>query len=695
MPSPLSSPLVPRPLVDPTAATPPVAPVRPHRTSIHGRERVDDYFWLRRRDDPEVTRYLEAENAYANAVMEPTEDLQARLYDEMLSHIKQTDLSVPYRLGDYLYYGRTEEGKQYPIYARKRGDASAPEEITLDLNELAAGHTYLGMGAYQVSDDGNYLAYSLDTTGYRQYTLHVKDLRTGADLGESIPRVDDVVWASDDRTLFFTTEDEVTKRHDRFWRKTLGVDDATLLFEETDPRFDIGAARSNDRAFVFVGSFSRATSEWRYVRADRSGDRPTLIIERSEGHRYSVEHYGASFYIVTNRGADDFRLVCAPEHAPDEANWTEVVPARDGVHVSGFDVFERHGVLRVRSGGFANLEILDFATGALEAVQLPETVHAVFPQANPEFHTVAYRFAYSSLVTPNSVYELDLRSGAQTLLKATEVPGYDPALYETELVTARARDGTAVPVSLVYRTGTARDGTAPLFLYAYGSYGISMDPTFSPARLVLLDRGVVYAIAHIRGGGELGEAWRTAGHLDRKLNTFTDFIDCAEHLIAAGYTSPSRLAISGGSAGGLLVGAVSNMRPDLFAAVVSQVPFVDVLNTMLDDTLPLTTGEYLEWGNPNVAADYDYMARYSPYDNVGPFAYPATLVRVSLNDSQVPYWEGAKFVAKIRAHGTGERPILLVTNFGAGHGGASGRYDYLREIAFNYAFVLALIAPAA
>jgi oligopeptidase B len=695
MPSPSSPPLAPPPLLDRAAATPPVAPVRPHSSRIHGRERVDDYFWLREKHDPEVTRYLEAENAYANAVMEPTEELQTRLYDEMLSHIKQTDLSVPYRLGDYLYYGRTEEGKQYPIYARKRGDASAAEEITLDLNELAAGHAYLGLGAYQVSDDGNYLAYSLDTTGYRQYTLHVKDLRSGADLGEAIPRVDDVVWANDDRTLFYTTEDEVTKRHDRFWRKTLGAADATLLFEEADPLYDIGAARSNDRAFVFVGSFSRATSEWRYVRADRPGDPPRLVIARSEGHRYSVEHYAGSFYIVTNRGADDFRLVFAPVEAPDEANWTEVVPARDGVHLGGFDVFERHAVLRVRSGGFANLEILDFATGALAPVLLPEQVHAVFPAANPEFHTSAYRFSYSSLVTPNSVYEIDLGTRDRTLLKVTEVPGYDPSLYATELTHATARDGTAVPISLVYRRDTPRDGSAPLFLYGYGSYGISMDPTFSAARLVLLDRGVVYAIAHIRGGGELGEAWRTAGHLDRKLNTFTDFIDSAEHLIARGYTSPARLAISGGSAGGLLVGAVSNMRPELFAAVVSQVPFVDVLNTMLDDTLPLTTGEYLEWGNPNVEADYDYIARYSPYDNAGARSYPATLVRVSVNDSQVPYWEGAKLVAKMRAHGTGDKPILLMTNFGAGHGGASGRYDYLREVAFNYAFVLALIAPAA
>ncbi len=693
MPSPISDPTAfPRPF-DLAAAPPPVAPVRPHHTVVHGRERVDDYFWLRDKSDPEVTRYLEAENAYAHAVMKPTEDLRRRLYDEMLSHIKQTDLSVPYRLGDFRYYVRTEEGKQYPIYARKRDIPEAPEQVTLDLNELAMGHAFLGLGAYQVSDDGNYLAYSLDTTGYRQYTLYVKDLRTGADLGESVPRVDDVVWASDNRTLFYTTEDEVTKRHDRFWRRRLGSPEATLLYEETDPLYDVGATRSNDRAFVFVASFSRATAEWRYVRASRPDDAPAPIVARSEGHRYSVEHYGDSFYIVTNRGAEDFRVVAAPEADPSEANWTEIVPAREGVYVGGLDVFEKRGVLRVRSGGFSNLEILDLASGGLQPVPLPETVHTVYPQANPEFHTNVYRFSYSSLVTPNAVYEIDLESGAQTLLKATEVPGYDPALYATELVHATARDGTALPISLVYRNGLARDGSRPLLLYGYGSYGISMDPAFSPARLVLLDRGVVFAIAHVRGGGELGETWRTSGHLGQKLNTFTDFIDCAEQLIARGYTAPERLAIQGGSAGGLLVSAVSNLRPDLFAAVVSQVPFVDVLNTMLDDSLPLTTGEYLEWGNPNVESDYDYIARYSPYDNVTARAYPATLVRVSLNDSQVPYWEGAKLVAKLRAVGKLERPLLLLTDFGGGHGGASGRYDYLREVAFNFAFMLAAVAP--
>jgi oligopeptidase B len=666
---------------------------RASRSEIHGRERVDEYSWLRARDEPGVTEYLEAENAYANALMQPTTGLQERLYDEMLSHIKQTDLSVPYRLGDFSYYARTEEGKQYPIYARKHISPDAAEQVTLDLNELAEGLEYLGLGAYEVSDDGNYLAYSLDTTGYRQYALHVKDLRTNADLGESIPRVDDVVWARDNRTIFYTTEDEVTKRRDSFWRKSLGAADATLLYEELDPLFDIGAGRSSDREYVFVAAFSRATSEWRYVRSDSPHDTPAIVIPRSDGHRYNVEHYGSSFYIVTNRDAEDFRLVAAPDSAPEENNWTEVVGARDGVHLGGLDVFEKRGVLRVRSGGFANLEILDLATGTLTPVRFPEDVHAVSPNANPEFHTSTYRFSYTSLVTPNSVYELDLETGVQTLLKATEVPGYDPGGYATELVHATARDGTRIPMSLVYRRDTPKDGSAPLLLYGYGSYGISMDPTFSVARLVLLDRGVTYAIAHIRGGGELGEPWRTSGHLGAKLNTFTDFIDCAEFLVSEKFTSPERIAIQGGSAGGLLVGAVANMRPDLFAAVVSQVPFVDVINTMLDDSLPLTTGEYLEWGNPNVPADYDYIARYSPYDNVAAQPYPATLVRVSLNDSQVPYWEGAKLVARMRALGTGERPVLLLTNFGAGHGGASGRYDYLREIAFNSAFVLAVIAP--
>jgi oligopeptidase B len=670
-----------------SAIAPPIAKRIPQRAEIHGITRTDEYAWLRDRSDPDVERYLRAENAYAEAALPPQADVVQSLYDEMLSHIKQTDLSVPYRFGDYLYYARTEEGRQYPILARKRGSLEAPEEITLDLNVLAEGHPYLGLGAYKISDDGTLLAYTVDTTGYRQYTLRVRDLRTNEDLGEAIPRTGDVVWASDNRTLFFTSEDEVTKRRDCFWRHALGADDSTLLYEELDDRYDLGAARSNDLEWIFVAAHSKSTTEWRGLRADRPADSPAVIVARREGHRYSVEHHGDSFYILTNDGAEDFRLVAAPQETPGLEHWREIVPERAGTHLSDIDVFEHHIVLKLRSGGYANIEVLDLTTGALVPIELPEAVHTVSGHMNPEFRSVTYRFAYTSLVTPNSVYELDLRTGERTLLKATEVPGYDASLYASELTHATASDGTRIPISLVRRKDRP-PGPAPLLLYGYGSYGISIDPTFSAPRLVLLDRGVTFAIAHIRGGGELGEAWRTAGHLQKKLNTFTDFIACAEHLVARGDTASDRLAIQGGSAGGLLMGAVSNMRPDLFRAVLSQVPFVDVVNTMLDASLPLTTGEYLEWGNPNVQSDYDYMMRYSPYDNVTAQPYPATLVKVSLHDSQVPYWEGAKLVAKLRALRSDSNPLFLVTNFGAGHGGSSGRYDHLREVAFDDAFLL-------
>ncbi|MDQ2908762.1 MAG: S9 family peptidase [Candidatus Eremiobacteraeota bacterium] len=683
------------PALDARAAEPPQADKRLSATVVHGQSRVDDYAWLRLKDDPDVVAYLEAENAYTEALLAPTVALQEELYDEMLSHIKQTDLSVPYRKGEYWYYSRTEEGKQYPIYARKRRSTESTdsrEEITLDLNVLAEGHQFLALGAYDVSDDGSLLVYALDTTGYRQYTLNVKDLRSGAILPDRIERVTSVVWASDSATLLLTTEDPVSKRHDKFWRYALGSHVPELLFEETDERYDIGCERTNDGRFVLLSSYSKARTEIRALRADAPDGELVTLAVRSDDHRYSAEHHGGLFYIVTNRGAIDNRIAVAPDDAPQEENWREIVPERDGVHVERIDMFERYAVVRERSGGFENIEILDLDTHALRPVELEDRVHALGSEPNPEFNAGVYRYAYTSLVTPKTVYELDLETGSRTILKATEVPHYSPEQYATELRHATARDGTPIPISLIYRKGTPRDGTASLLLYAYGSYGISIDPAFSATRLVLLDRGFTFAIAHVRGGGEMGEHWRTAGHLQHKLTTFSDFIDCAQYLIDERFTSPPRLAIQGGSAGGLLVGAVVNMRPDLFGAAVAQVPFVDVANTMLDASLPLTTSEYLEWGDPNVPADYEYMLRYSPYDNVRPQRYPAMLVKVSVNDSQVPYWEGAKFVARLRALATSSKPLLLVTNFGAGHGGASGRYDYLREVAQTDAFVLATVA---
>lgn len=681
--------------LDASIAEPPRAQHRPHRFEIHGRAFEDPFAWLRERDDPAVRTHLDAENAYAEAVLAPTLPTQRALYDEMLSHIKETDLSVPYRRGSYWYYARTEAGKQYPIYARKRGTLDAPEEITLDLNVLAEGLAYLGIGDYVVSDDEHLLAYSVDTTGYRQYVLHVKDLRTGALSREAIPRVTSVAWSADSRTLFYVSEDETSKRSDRFWRHALGAASSELVYEEADERYDLWAARTNDRAYVLFGAHSKATTEWWALRADDPAGAPFVIAPRRDGHRYSPEHRGASFFIVTNDVAIENRIVVAPDDAPGEANWRELVPERDGVHVSDLDVFATFAIVRGRRDGYESLEVLDLETGALREVALPEAVHDVGSQPNPEFAATTYRFAYSSLVTPNSVFELDPVSGARTLLKETEVPHYDRARYASDVRYATAPDGTRIPISLVARRDVPRDGSAPLLLYGYGSYGHPIDPTFSPARLALLDRGVTFAIAHVRGGGELGERWRTAGHLQAKRTTFDDFVTCAEFLIAERYTNASRLAIQGGSAGGLLVAAVTNMRPDLFRAVVAQVPFVDVLNTMLDASLPLTTAEYLEWGDPNVADDFAYMATYSPYDNVPNAAFPAMLVRVSYYDSQVPFWEGAKLVARIRAHDRGDGPILLLTNFGAGHGGASGRYDYLREQALNYAFVLAEIASDA
>ena len=676
------------PVLDPDAARAPVAPKRPFVTTVHGVQRIDDYHWMRERDAPEVAAYLAAENAYAAAVMKPTEPLQQALYDEILGHIKQTDLSVPYRFGDYFYYSATEEGKQYPVYARKHGSPEAPEEITLDLNALAQGKPFLGLGAYAIGDDGNLLAYSLDETGYRQYTLRVKDLGTGFDLPFAVERVGTVAWGGD-RTLFYVTEDPVSKRHDKLFRHVLGSGVHELVYHEPDERFSLYVDRTRDRCFVLLVAASKSTTETRYVASERNHEPLEVFAPRREGHRYAVEHHGDRFFIVTNSDAEDFRIVAAPEEAPGEANWSDLVAERTGVHIDELDLFETFAVVRVRSGGFANLELLDLATHALRPVALPEMVHALGAAPNLEFGAGSYRFVYQSPVTPRSVFDLDPATADCVLLKETVVPGFERSAYATELQLATARDGTRIPISIVYRKGSGSDGAAPLLLYGYGSYGISIDPDFSPARLALIDRGVTFAIAHVRGGGELGEGWRTSGHLMHKLNTFNDFIACAEFLLAGGYASPEKLAIVGGSAGGLLTAAAANMRPDLFKAVVAQVPFVDVISSMLDASLPLTTIEYLEWGNPAERAAYDYMSLYSPYDNLRAQAYPAMLVKTSLNDSQVMYWEAAKYVAKLRTLKTDCNPLLLEVNLGAGHGGASGRYDALREIAFTYAFVLA------
>lgn len=665
-----------------------MAEKKPKTTNIHGLTLVDDYFWLREKNNPAVMAHLKAEDAYAESMMKPTVELQNTLYKEMLSHIKQTDDSVPYKWGNHFYYTRTVEGLQYPIFCRKRS-LDAPEEIVLDQNELAKGQKFMSVGAFAPSDDGNLLAYTTDTTGYRQYTLQIKDLRTGQLFPEKIERVNNVAWAEDNKTMFYVTEDAVTKRSDRFFRHTLGSEKSDLIYEEKDELFDIGTGRTRDNEMIFLGAYSKTSTEFRYLPASNPTAELKIILPRQPEHEYDVDHRNGLFYIRTNKDAKNFRVVTAPVSDPSQKNWKEFVAHRPSVKVEDVSMFADYAVLSEWENGLQQLEVVDLKTNKHRRIEFPEPVYAVGLSQNREFNTSVVRYSYNSLVTPNSVFDYDMSTGKAALKKQTEVPGgFDRANYKSERVFATASDGTRVPMSMVYRKGVKLDGSAPLLLYAYGSYGYSIPPTFSSTRLTLLDRGVIYVIAHIRGGGELGEEWRQAGRMMNKMNTFTDFIACAEHLVKAKYTSSDRLVIQGGSAGGLLMGAVTNMRPDLFKGVIAQVPFVDVLNTMLDASLPLTTSEYIEWGNPNEKAAFEYMKQYSPYDNVARKHYPSMLVKVSVNDSQVPYWEGAKLVAKLRTMKTDQNPLLLKVNFGAGHGGSSGRYDALHETAFDYAYAL-------
>ncbi|MDO8501353.1 MAG: S9 family peptidase [Gemmatimonadaceae bacterium] len=669
---------------DPTLS-PPVAAREAHETSIHGYKLSDDYFWLRQKTNPAVRAYLDAENAYTAAMMKHTEALQQSLYDEITGHVKQTDLSVPYRRGAYLYYSKTETGKQYPIYVRKPVKGG-PEQVLLDQNEMAKGQGYYSIGARVVSDDDSLLAFTFDSTGYRQYTLRIKNLRTGQMLPDRVPRVGSVVWSTDGRTLFLTTEDSITKRSDKFWRHPVGGATMNLLFDEKDELFDIGANRSLDRKMIFLQSAAKTSSEIQYLPADKPSAALTVMLPRENGHEYDADYDGGRFYIRTNKGAKNFRVVSAPVAAP--AKWTEVVAGKPDVKIAGMEFYRDHIVLSEREGGLPYLRIIDKKTGASYRIATPEPAYSMAIGANAEYDTRVIQYVYNSLVTPSSTFEYDMSRKTRKLLKQQEVPGYSASGYESRRIWATARDGTKVPMALVYKKGTKMDGSAPMLLYAYGSYGSSQDAGFSSNRLSLLDRGFIWALANIRGGGELGEEWREAGRMMNKMNTFTDFIDVGEYLVKNKYTSSDRLMIQGGSAGGLLMGAVVNMKPDLFKAAIAAVPFVDVMNTMLDASLPLTTSEYTEWGNPNEKPAFDYMMKYSPYDNVKAQWYPNMLVEVSLNDSQVPYWEGAKFVAKLRAMKQGDNVLLLKANMGAGHGGASGRYDRYREIAFEYAFLL-------
>jgi oligopeptidase B len=680
--------LVPLVLAAQDTPRPPLAERRPHVDTLWGEVRHDDWFWLRNKPDPAVRAYLEAENAYAEAALAPVGGLRETLYREMLARIKQTDLSVPYLSYGFYYYTRTVEGRQYPVYCRRRGSMEAPEEVLLDLNELAVGKTFVGLGAFTVSDDGALLAYSLDTTGFRQYGLHVKDLRSGRLLPDRAWPVRSVAWGADNRTLFFTTEDHAKRPH-RLWRHTLGASADSLVYEERDERFSVSVSRTRSRQWLVMNVGSLTTTEVRVLGATDPAGRWRLIAPRRPDREYFLDHGGDRFWILVNDTGRNFRLVSAPVTDPGEANWREEVAHDPAVMLEDVDVFAAFYVLTERRDGLPRLRVTDLAGARSHYIEFPEPVYTAFGSTNAEFAATTFRYAYQSFVTPPSVFDYQVRGRRSILLKQTEVlGGYDPTRYVSERIFATASDGVRVPISLVYRRGLARDGRAPMLLTGYGSYGAPSSATFNSNRLSLLDRGVVFALAHIRGGGELGKAWHDDGRMLQKMNTFTDFIACAEHLIAQRYTTPARLAIQGGSAGGLLMGAVVNLRPDLFRAVVANVPFVDVINTMLDSTLPLTVGEFEEWGNPRIEAEYRYIRRYSPYDNLTRRDYPAMLVTTSFNDSQVLYHEPAKYVARMRTLRTDSNPLLFVINMGAGHGGASGRYDRLREIARDWAFVL-------
>jgi oligopeptidase B len=671
---------------------PPLAPVIEHREMRYGTTVVDNYFWLREKSNPEVIKYLEQENAYTEAMTTRLKPFEDALYSEMLSHVKQTDLSVPVRRGDYFYYSRTEEGKQYPIQCRKKGSLEGKEEVLLDLNQLGQGKKFVGLGALVVSDDQNLLAYTIDYVGYRQFSLYVKDLRTGATLPDTMERVDSVAWAADNHTLFLTTEDEVTKRGNRAWRHTLGQKSFEPLYEEKDETFRIEVKKTRDKKYLLLSAQSADTTEVRYMKADQAQSDFIVFLPREKQHRYFLDHRENLFYIRSNKTAKNFQVFTAPEDDPEAKNWKIFIAQDKDVLVQDIDLFRDFAVAVEKSQALNRMRIFDFKSGTWRAIPFPESVYSAVPGETPEYASGTYRYSYQSLVTPPSVFDYDTENGKSLLLKQQEVPGYVASQYVSERQWVTVRDGVKVPLSIVYKKGFVRNGTRPLLLYGYGSYAIGMPAAFMSSRLVLLDRGVAFVIAHIRGGNDMGEQWYDDGKLMNKKNTFYDFIDCAEYLIREKWTAKDRLLIEGGSAGGLLMGAVVNMRPDLFRAVHLAVPFLDVMNDMMDPSLPLTTTDYPEWGNPNNKAAYEYILSYSPYDNLHKAAYPPMLLTESLNDSQVAYWEAAKFVAKARVVKTDDNAILLKMKMDpAGHGGASGRYDQLKDRAFECAWLLSQV----
>jgi oligopeptidase B len=673
---------------------PPVAKKVPHIVELHGDKRADDYFWIKDKTNPEVIKHLEAENAYTTAMTKRLKPLREKLYKEMLGRIKETDRAVPARENGYWYYSRTEEGKQYPIFCRKKATLESAEQIVLDGNEEAKGQKFFQVGERKVSDDGTLLAFTTDVTGFREYELSVKDLRTGKTIESKFVKAPEVEWAADNKTLFYVTEDEAKRPH-KVWRHVVGQpkEKDVSLYEEKDELFWLELSRSRDDKFIFHTSASFTSAEQRYLSAATPEGEWKTILPREEGHEYSADHRDGKFYIRTNKGALNFRIVTCPVDHPEPANWKDLVAHDPGVLVEGFTLFKNFAVVSERQNASPQLSVIDLRSWQAHRIEFTEPVYDASVGDNPEYDSGFLRFAYSSPTVPPTTYDYDMATGARKLLKRTEVPGgFDPSAYQTERIYATAGDGTKVPISLVYKKGLKRDGSAPCLLYGYGSYGIVIPTDFTASVFSLLDRGVVYAWAHIRGGSDMGRAWYDDGKMLKKKNTFTDFIACADHLVSEKYCARDALAIQGGSAGGLLIGAVLNFRPDLCKAAVLQVPFVDVINSMSDETLPLTVQEFQQWGNPKKKPEYEYMKTYCPYSNLRATAYPAMLVMTSLNDSQVLYHEPTKYVARLRTLRTDSNPLLLRCNMDAGHGGASGRYDHLKEQAFVMAFVLDQIA---
>ena len=677
---------------------PPIAKIIPHPLEKHDHVRIDNYYWLRERENPGVITYLEAENAYTEQALAHTQERQEVLFEDMKGRIKQDDASVPYFRNDFYYYTRYEEGQEYKLYCRKHGALEAPEEIMLDANAEAVEHEYYAIWGWDVSPRNDILAWAADTSGRKFFTIRFKNLATGELLADVIPNVtSDIVWAADNRTLFYARHDPETLRSYQIYRHVLGTDTSSdvFVYEEADETFDCYVWATKSRKYLMIGSFQTLTTECRYLDAANPAGAFLVIQPRERGHEYSVDHRGDKFYVRTNWNAQNFRLMETSVQRATKEHWREIIPHRDDVLLEDFEVFEEHLLAEERRGGLTQLHIISWRDGSEHYLDFGEAVYLAYELDNHEIDSPILRYRYMSMTTPRSTYDYDMNVRTKTLLKQDEVlGGFDPADYRTERLHATARDGVRVPISIVYHKNLQKDGRNPLLLYGYGAYGASEDATFSSSRLSLLDRGFAYAIAHVRGGEELGRQWYEDGKLLKKMNTFNDFIDCAEFLIAEGYTESERLFALGSSAGGLLMGAIANLRPHLFKGIIADVAWVDVITTMLDPDIPLTTSEYDEWGDANIKEYYDYMLSYSPYDNVRAQSYPHMLVTTGLHDSQVQYWEPAKWVAKLRVTKTDDHLLLLKTNMSTGHFGASGRFEYYREIALWYAFLLDLAGVA-